>query len=116
MYYLLNDIVQIEDSFLRVLIYLTKPGVITGLLIAMRYFNRPIVSLLSLISFKNCSVRVYYLREKSVAQKGIVDLLQNMLLTEAKDKEFLLTKISQVTNGGNVFNYSVHRKVNVGIL
>lgn len=46
-----------------------------------------------------CSVVVYYLRSKSLARIAMVKLLKEMLYLEAKDKEFLLTNITRVTQG-----------------
>lgn len=45
------------------------------------------------------SVLVYYLRSKSMARIAMVKLLKDMLYLEAKDKEFLLTNITRVTQG-----------------
>lgn len=42
---------------------------------------------------------VYYLRSKSRARIAMVKLLKEMLYLEAKDKEFLLTNITRVTQG-----------------
>ncbi|KAK4874902.1 hypothetical protein RN001_014262 [Aquatica leii] len=69
-----------NNIFWKILIYLTKPGVIALILVGM------------------CVV-VYYFRAKAVAQKGMVNILREMLLLEAKDKEFLLKTISKVTEG-----------------
>jgi hypothetical protein len=46
-----------------------------------------------------CSVGVYYLRAKSHAQKSMVHRLREMLVLEAKDKEFLLNSFSKVAQG-----------------
>lgn len=45
------------------------------------------------------SVGVYFLRAKSYEHRDMVLLLKEMLVLEAKDKEFLLDNISKVTNG-----------------
>jgi hypothetical protein len=45
------------------------------------------------------SVGVYYLRAKSRAHKSLVHLLREMLILEAKDKEFLLSSFSKVAQG-----------------
>lgn len=78
----IDGILQLEENsiFWRVLIYFTKPGVIALILVAL-------------------CVRVYYLRAKALAQKKVVGLLKEMLVWEAKDKEFLLEQISKVTQG-----------------
>jgi len=44
-----------------------------------------------------CSVGVYYLRAKYLGYEGMVCHLREMLALEAKDKEFLLNKITMVT-------------------
>ena len=43
------------------------------------------------------SVGVYYLRSQSLAYKKMVHRLREMLVLEAKDKEFLLNSIARVT-------------------
>lgn len=99
---------QKDHGVVKFLMFLTKPGVITGLLIAMRYYSIPFLFVQVLPSSKfYFSVRVYYLRAKSNAQRGVVELLREMLKIEAKDKEFLLTNISKVTDGSKIkFNSS----------
>ncbi|KAF5289737.1 hypothetical protein FQA39_LY03654 [Lamprigera yunnana] len=69
-----------HNVFWKILMYLTKPGVIALVLVGM-------------------CVIVYYLRAKAIAQKGIVTILREMLILEARDKEFLLKTISKVTEG-----------------
>ncbi|XP_055531630.1 transmembrane channel-like protein 5 [Wyeomyia smithii] len=69
-----------EHIFWKVFIYITKPAMIGGLLLAM-------------------AVVAYYLRAKSKAQIAKVRLLKEMLCMEAKDKEFLLANISKITRG-----------------
>ncbi|XP_063895844.1 transmembrane channel-like protein 3 [Helicoverpa armigera] len=44
-------------------------------------------------------VSVYYMRAKALAQRSMVQLLRHMLVLQAKDKDFLLTAISNVSNG-----------------
>ncbi|KAG7303051.1 hypothetical protein JYU34_013070 [Plutella xylostella] len=44
-------------------------------------------------------IAVYYMRARSLAQRSMVDILRQMLVIEAKDKDFLLTAISKVSNG-----------------
>lgn len=46
-----------------------------------------------------CSAGVYYLRAQSLAQMEMVEILREMLHAEIRDKEFLLEKISQITQG-----------------
>lgn len=46
-----------------------------------------------------CSAGVYYLRAQSLAQMQMVEILREMLHIEIRDKEFLLEKISQITQG-----------------
>lgn len=104
---ILKEVFPLQDKFGTFLLYLTKPGVITGLLIALGWI---FVSILWSFVRSYCiyfvfSVWVYYLREKSIAQRGMVLLLQEMLVTEAKDKEFLLSKISHVTEGSKSTYY-----------
>lgn len=50
---------------------------------------------------------MYYLRAKAQAQRGIVAIYREMLVWEARDKEFLLQNISLVTKGGKDFNSDV---------
>jgi len=71
----------------QVLLYVTKPGVIAFILIAM------------------CA-GVYYLRAKANAQKEIVAQCRDMLVNSAKDKEFYFSMISQATNGQ--WQYKLH--------
>ncbi|XP_033608829.1 transmembrane channel-like protein 5 isoform X2 [Cryptotermes secundus] len=54
---------------------------------------------LILLGYIFTHVGVYYLRAKSHAHKSMVHLLREMLVLEAKDKEFLLHSISKVTEG-----------------
>ncbi|XP_047024668.1 transmembrane channel-like protein 3 isoform X1 [Helicoverpa zea] len=44
-------------------------------------------------------VSVYYMRALALAQRSMVQLLRHMLVLQAKDKDFLLTAISNVSNG-----------------
>ena len=60
------------------LMWLIRPAVVGGILIVM-------------------SIMVYYLRAKSQAHSLMVKLLKEMLYLEAKDKEFLLAKITSIT-------------------
>lgn len=56
------------------------------------------------------SVLVYYIRSKSKARIAMVKMLKQMIYIEAKDKEFLLGKITRVTqeNGKwNLFPYKI---------
>ncbi|XP_053690340.1 transmembrane channel-like protein 5 [Sabethes cyaneus] len=69
-----------EHIFWKIFMYITKPAMIGGLLLAM-------------------AVVAYYLRAKSKAQIAKVRLLKEMLCMEAKDKEFLLANISKITRG-----------------
>ncbi|KAB0793664.1 hypothetical protein PPYR_13284 [Photinus pyralis] len=84
---ILKGIFQLEQHnvFWRILMYFTKPGAVALMLLAM------------------CVV-VYYLRAKAIAQKGIVDILRDMLVLEAKDKEFLLRTFSKVADQCNLPN------------
>ncbi|CAG2063841.1 unnamed protein product, partial [Timema podura] len=59
------------SSFLNVILFLVKPGVVAGVLVAM------------------CMT--------AQAHAKMVDILRVMLVSEAKDKEFLLSYISRVT-------------------
>ncbi|XP_039300812.1 transmembrane channel-like protein 5 [Nilaparvata lugens] len=68
------------NDFWAFIMFLRKPGVVAGLLLSM------------------CG-GVYYLREKSLAQMKMVEILRGMLVAESKDKEFLLTQISLLTGG-----------------
>lgn len=43
---------------------------------------------------------IYYERAKALAQVETVHFLREMLVLEAKDKEYLLAKISKITKGG----------------
>ncbi|XP_075228323.1 transmembrane channel-like protein 5 isoform X2 [Lycorma delicatula] len=72
--------VQQGNAFWSFIMFLRKPGFVAGLLLSM------------------CG-GVYYLRAKSVAQKKMVKILREMLVTEAKDKEYLLKQISFLTGG-----------------
>ncbi|CAD7091086.1 unnamed protein product [Hermetia illucens] len=62
----------------RLIMLLARPAVMGGILLTM-------------------SVLVYYLRSKSKARIGMVKLLKEMLYMEAKDKEFLLSCITRIT-------------------
>lgn len=77
---IINGLLHLEQNsvFWRILIYFTKPGVITLIFLAL-------------------CVRVYYLKAKTLAQKEMVCMLKDMLTWETKDKEFLLEHISKVT-------------------
>uniref|UniRef100_A0A1B6C112 TMC domain-containing protein n=1 Tax=Clastoptera arizonana TaxID=38151 RepID=A0A1B6C112_9HEMI len=71
---------QKGNDFWDFLMFLTKPGVVAGVLLTM------------------CA-GVYYLRAQSIAQMQMVKILRQMLYAEAKDKEYLLEKLSTVTGG-----------------
>ncbi|KAL0892693.1 hypothetical protein ABMA27_014411 [Loxostege sticticalis] len=64
----------------RVLAFIVRPGAVAFLLLAL-------------------CVCVYYVRARSRAQRSMVRLLRQMLLLQAKDKEFLLHAIAKVSNG-----------------
>ncbi|KAJ8915105.1 hypothetical protein NQ315_000357 [Exocentrus adspersus] len=64
----------------QILLFVTKPGFIALVLIAL------------------CA-RVYYMRAKAQAQRGIVAIYREMLKWESRDKEFLLDNISFLTRG-----------------
>ncbi|KAJ8959243.1 hypothetical protein NQ318_022506 [Aromia moschata] len=66
----------------NIVLFVTRPGFIALVIIAL------------------CG-RVYYLRAKANAQRGIVALYRDMLVWETRDKEFLLQNISLITNGRN---------------
>ncbi|CAK1546921.1 unnamed protein product [Leptosia nina] len=63
-----------------IITFVTRPGVIGFLFVAL-------------------CVSVYYMRAKSIAQRSMVTLLRQMLVLQAKDKDFLLTAIAKVSNG-----------------
>lgn len=44
------------------------------------------------------SVAVYYLRAQAEASKQMVHILREMLVWQARDKEFLLKSFTKVTN------------------
>jgi transmembrane channel-like protein len=69
-----------DQLFFRILISVTKPAVVGGVILTL-------------------CVIVYYLRAKSRAQIAMVGLLKDMLFYEAKDKEFLLSNITKLTQG-----------------
>ncbi|XP_035791372.1 transmembrane channel-like protein 6 [Anopheles albimanus] len=69
-----------EHLFWRAFVYITKPAIIGGVLLAM-------------------GVVAYYLRAKSRAQIAKVKLLKELLCMEAKDKEFLLANLSKIARG-----------------
>lgn len=79
---ILENAFQVHEGipFWNFLMFLTKPGVVAGLLLSM------------------CA-GVYYLRAQSLAQMQMVEILREMLHAEIRDKEFLLEKISQITQG-----------------
>ncbi|XP_067006643.2 transmembrane channel-like protein 5 isoform X1 [Anabrus simplex] len=79
---ILEELFQLkqDSDFFKFIMFFTKPGVVAGILVAM-------------------CVGVYYLRAQSKAQEHMVNILQEMLIVEAKDKEFLLTNLSKVTRG-----------------
>ncbi|KAJ8730379.1 hypothetical protein PYW07_017417 [Mythimna separata] len=64
----------------NVLTFIVRPGVIGFLMLFL-------------------SVAVYYMRAKALAQRSMVDILRHMLVLQAKDKDFLLTAIANVSNG-----------------
>ncbi|KAJ9580188.1 hypothetical protein L9F63_004131, partial [Diploptera punctata] len=86
-YEMILGMFQAEDknTFLTVINFIVKPGVTAGILLAM-------------------CVGVYYLRAKSHAHRSMVHILREMLVLEAKDKEFLLRSISRVTEGQWMYN------------
>ncbi|XP_069692484.1 transmembrane channel-like protein 7 isoform X2 [Periplaneta americana] len=87
-YELILDVFQLDeenDGFVQFIRFLIKPGVTAGILLAM-------------------CVGVYYLRATSNAHMSMVRLLREMLVLEAKDKEFLLSSISKVTEGQWIYN------------
>lgn len=93
-YEIILDVLQIQNEdngFLQFIRFLTKPGVTAGILLAM-------------------CVGVYYLHAKSHAHKSMVHLLREMLLLEAKDKEFLLHSISKITEGQLIANLRTERR------
>ncbi|CAG9790360.1 unnamed protein product [Diatraea saccharalis] len=63
------------------LAFLTRPGVVGSLMLAL-------------------CVSVYYMRARARAQQCMVRMLRQMLLLQAKDKDFLLAAIAKVSNGG----------------
>ncbi|XP_077289080.1 transmembrane channel-like protein 7 [Arctopsyche grandis] len=73
------------NGFFTFIMIFAKPGVVAFILIAM-------------------SVVVYYLRAKSLAEKGMVSQLRDMLVLQSKDKEFLLNAIARVTEGHWIYN------------
>nr|CAD7432069.1 unnamed protein product [Timema monikensis] len=79
------------SNFLNVILFLVKPGVVAGVLVAM-------------------CMTVYYMRAKAQAHTKMVDILRVMLVSEAKDKEFLLSYISRVTEGKGEQNVKVTTK------
>jgi len=78
----IEGMLKLRDGhwFWRVILIITKPAVIGGILLLM-------------------CVIVYYLRSKSKARIAMVKLLKEMLQMEAKDKEFLLSNITRITQG-----------------
>lgn len=56
------------------------------------------------------SVLVYYLRSKSKARIAMVKLLKEMLIIEAKDKEFLLVNITRVSQGNGKWMFHLFLK------
>ncbi|XP_063825242.1 transmembrane channel-like protein 3 [Ostrinia nubilalis] len=64
----------------RVLAFITRPGAVAFLMLAL-------------------CVCVYYVRARARAQRSMVRLLRQMLVLQAKDKEFLLHAITKVSNG-----------------
>ncbi|XP_054273355.1 transmembrane channel-like protein 5 isoform X2 [Macrosteles quadrilineatus] len=79
---ILEDAFQVEEGneFWYFLMFLTKPGVVAGVLLTM------------------CA-GVYYLRAQSNAQMKMVEILREMLHAESRDKEYLLEKLSYFTGG-----------------
>jgi len=77
-----EGMLELRDGhwFWRLILIVTKPAVIGGILLLM-------------------CVIVYYLRSKSKARIAMVKLLKEMLQLEAKDKEFLLSNITRITEG-----------------
>lgn len=67
-----------------------------GLAAALYFMVRPgVIGFLMLF----LCVSVYYMRARARAQRSMVRLLRHMLVLQAKDKDFLLTAISNVSNG-----------------
>ncbi|GLH12237.1 uncharacterized protein GBIM_16986, partial [Gryllus bimaculatus] len=95
---ILEEIFQLKQdhAIIKVFVYITKPGVVAGILIGI--------------------VVVYYLRAQSQAHIHMVDILREMLHLEAKDKDFLLSNITKVSEGGWIYgnkrNYDVQHHSN----
>ncbi|XP_026333036.1 transmembrane channel-like protein 3 isoform X2 [Hyposmocoma kahamanoa] len=64
----------------RMLAFTTRPGVIAFVILSL-------------------GVAVYYMRAKALAQNSMVQILRQMLVLQAKDKDFLLAAIAKVSNG-----------------
>jgi len=69
-----------------VMLFITKPGVIAMILICL------------------CA-RVYYSSEQAKAQKEIVEQCRDLLLWSTKDKEHLLSMLSEATKGEWQYNF-----------
>lgn len=84
---LLHDILDIRTNsdVYFFLLYFTRPWVVAFLMSAL-------------------GVAVYYMRARSLAHKSNVSILREMLILEAKDKEFLLNAITKVTDGEWEYN------------
>lgn len=78
----LNEIFRGEENsvILSIIHYVSKPGVVGVILIAIL-------------------LAVYYLRAVGKARKRVVRILREILLLQAKDKQFLLERIARVSEG-----------------
>lgn len=65
-----------HSTILTVLLYVTRPGIVAVILMAML-------------------LGVYYLRSVAKAREHVVGILQDILRLEAEDKKFLLKSISK---------------------
>ncbi|KAK9885170.1 hypothetical protein WA026_010680 [Henosepilachna vigintioctopunctata] len=81
-----------KDKFplLAYIEYVTKPGVVTLIIMAL-------------------CVQVYYIKQKANGQRNLVKILRSMIAWETKDKKFLLESISNITKGEWHYNEQGNR-------
>lgn len=96
-----------KSTLMTIVREITKPGIIASVLIAMRWvFVNAIyiywvsrqwnINLLMIYYFGFFSTGVYYLRAKSQADKKMVQILRDMLVSQSRDKQFLIKRYTRM--------------------
>ncbi|XP_049801979.1 transmembrane channel-like protein 5 isoform X1 [Schistocerca nitens] len=77
---IMDEMLTLEEGHViwKILFFVTKPGVVGIILTGMIFL-------------------AFYMRSKAAAHAEMIELLKDMLIIEAEDKEFLLTNIAKVT-------------------